>query len=870
MGIEKTPPQSGLQEPKDVPDLLQRLMEGSARLMEIDAGEPVPGTRDSGGTVHCVLSGRAEVVVGFRAVQEVIVESLEPGDVFGDIEFLTGRRRPADAHIVASEPSRLLAVPLDDFQRILRENPELTVALLKCLGKKLIGRDRKEFSRPAHLEGADSIAVCSYPSHPGLPEEVFRRFQALALSGESVLIVGENGVGKEMIAYAIFEAAQSHKEVFVPVDARNLATESQFRSSELNSDRIKEGPSLEQMKAIFGYETGGPEGSSKLVHGHLHLADEGTLFVRDAHLLSAVCQQRLLDAWRTSWFCPVGAGRLTKVNVRLICTTEVSPSRYRTDRHPLLSELERNALIIPPLRERRDQVPAIAAHYLGHYAREMGRPPPTLQDLTVEAMVDYSWPGNDLELANAMRRAALVAPGESVRRQDLTFEALPSGGSGLYDLLKIPLIRQVMLSPLFPPILQSAFVPIFLGIVLLLFLGPPDPTKNLGAVIMWSLAWPGVIIGAFLGARLSCSICAIGALSKQAQRLVSLEFPFPEPLRRRSDFLIAGGILFIIWLENVTDIRSSPFKLGLLLLTMFLTALLLNTLFARQTWCRYLCPLGGITGLFARTSVLALRADSRVCLSKCGGHECYFGTPNTEGCPFGQVAATLHSNQFCKVCGNCVKNCPFDAVRLYVRIPGEELVESRYVRSGTGFLVLSLNAALLSDIATRIPGFDQLVTWMPGSRGFTFTLVYVASIAIVNLMAVAAASISYRAFRESFWENYSRFALALLPLTGGAFLAFHAYYLLTLGPTLLGLLGQYFRIEFLADARPTVPSNVIGIIQYLLLACGCLWSLITMYRLGRSSPRGHIPRRWGILSHAGTALILSFGIGIAMSLAFPG
>jgi len=424
-------------------------------------------------------------------------------------------------------------------------------------------------------------------------------------------------------------------------------------------------------------------------------------------------------------------------------------------------------------------------------------------------------------------------------------------------------------SPLFPAILQSAFVPIFLGIVLLLFFGPPDPAKNLAAVIMWSLAWPCLIVGAVLGARISCSVCAIGALSKLAKRIVSLELPFPELLRMRSDFLIAAGILFIIWIEIVSDIRSSPFNLGLLLLTMFILAFVLNTLFVRQTYCRYLCPLGGMTGLFARTSVLELRADSKVCLSKCSSHECYYGTSKAEECPFGQVVATLHSNQFCKICGNCVKNCPYESVRLNLRMPGNELSEVRHVRTGTGFLVLSLNGALLSDILTRVSWYDRLVAWLPGSGGFKFTVLYGTLILIVNLIAVVAAVLSHRAFRERLVENYSRFALSLLPLTCMGFLAFHTYYLLTLGPQMVALLGNYFGVTMLSGPATAVPNESVRTVQQALIAGGLVWTLIIMYRLGRSSPRGEFRRRWGVLPYFVVAIGLTVCLIAALGWAFP-
>jgi polyferredoxin len=852
-----------------VPELFKPLLAERVKVREVAAGKSITRIGATNGKILCLLSGRAEVVVGYQAAHEVIVESLEPGDVFGDLGFLTGRRWPVDAGLVATEPTRVLEISVDTFQRLLRENSEFTVALLKSLGRKTVRVNRGEFSSPAHAKDSASAPVCAYPSHPGLPADLQLRFQALAHSNESVLIVGENGVGKDILAYAIFDAADKNSEVLVPLNVRQMWNEAFSLRTGPATDREAPSGTMEQVRALFGYEIRGTDGSVISRPGYLDLADKGTLFIRGAHLLTAVTQQRLLDAWRTGWYCPWGSGKITRVNLRLICTTELPPWRFNADRHPLLCELEENALVIPPLRKRSELIPALASHYLNHYAGEMNKRVPELADLTAKTLTDYSWPGNDLELANTMRRAVLVAPGETVRRQDLTFDAWTTDGAARFDLLKLRPVRQAMFSPLYPAILQSAFAPIFLGIVALLFLGPPDPSKNLASVIMWSLAWPGVILGAFLGARISCSVCAIGALSKLAKRIVSLDLPFPEPLRMRSDFLIAGGVLFIIWIETAYDMRASPFNLGLLLLTMFVISFVLNTLFARQTWCRYLCPLGGMTGLFARASVVELRADNAVCLSQCNSHECYYGTDKAEGCAFGQVVATLHSNQFCKICGNCVKTCPYDAVKLNLRAPGRELSEVRHVRTGTGFLALSLNAALLSDILTRVPWYNQVTAWLPGSGALKFTVVYVVLILAVNLLALAAAVMSHRAFREGFQGNYSRFGLSLLPLTCAGFLAFHAHYLLTLGPQILTLLGQYSGVAISSGATMTVPTWIVRIIQQAIIACGSAWTLITMYRLARSSARMRYRAPWEVLPHMLVAMILTLTLALAMKSAFP-
>lgn len=870
MPTSKRMPDSRIGGIGDIPALFKPLLAEKISVREVEAGQPISRVGEGNDQILCLLSGRAQVVEGgYRAAQEVIVESIEPGDVFGDLTFLTGRRWPVDARLVATTPSRVLEISMDGFQRVLRENSEFTVALLKSLGKKTVRVDRSEFSSPAHLKDNGAAAVCAYPSHPGVDEDLQSRFQSLALSNESVLIVGENGVGKDILAYAIFDAADSHNEVLVPLNVRKMGTESFFLKSGAETGRLELSRTAGQIRTLFGYVSRGTDGVTRIMPGYLDLAHQGTLFLRGAHLLTAVTQQKLLDAWRTGSYCPPGSSHRVHVDFRLICATELEPSRFSADRHPLLCELQDNALIVPPLRLRRDLIPTLAAHYLNHYAEEMHKPAPVLDELTVKALIDYSWPGNDLELANAMRRALVVSPGDTVKRQHLTFDTRRTDDRSRYNLLHLTPIRQAIVSPLFPAILQSGFMPIFLAIVLLLFFGPPDPSKNLAAVIMWSLAWPAVIVGAFLGARISCSICAIGALSKLAKRIVSLELPFPEPLRMRSDFLIAAGILFIIWVESVSDIRSSPFNLGLLLLSMFVIAFVLNTLFARQTWCRYLCPLGGLTGLFARTSVLELRADSNVCLSRCSSHECYYGTRKAEGCAFGQVVATLHSNQFCKICGNCVKNCPYESVQLNLRMPGNELGEVRHVRTGTGFLVLALNGALLSDILTRVSWYDRLVGWLPGSGGLKFTLLFLGLILVVNLIAMLAAVLSHRAFRERLFENYSRFALSLLPLTCMGFLAFHTYYLLTLGPQMLALLGQYFGVEVLGGSAGAVPKGVIQIVQEALIGAGLVWTLIIMYRLGRSSPRGRFRRRWGVLPHVVVALGLTIGLVAAMGWAFP-
>lgn len=843
---------------KNAPRIFWPLLNEKFSVLDFVGGEVISSGSEGQHRILCLVSGEAEVSMGYRAAQEVVLESLAPGDVFGDLAFLTGRAWPSQATLIAVRDCRFLEISIDRFQRILREIPEFTVELLKSVGSKMVKVDRHDFASPSKVQSPEAPAICAYPTHPGLPREVQARFCDLAATSDSVIIVGEHGVGKDVLAYAIFDAAERFKEVLVPVDGRKMGSDSFFMARSGNRAPGESSKTAEQIRFLFGYQYVSSKGVVKSSPGYVELADEGALFIRGAHRLTPVTQQKLLDTLKTGVYCPLGSDNPVKINFRLICSTNLEPSKYDSDNHPLLFELADRALVIPPLRDRRDVIPGLAQSYLEHYAREMNTRVPKLAELTIKAMTDYSWPGNDLELANAMRQAVIVAPGEIVRRQDVTFDSRKKVSKVKYDLLELKPVQQVLQSPLFPAILQSAFVPIFIAILLMLFLGPPDPSGNLAAMVMWSLAWPGMIIGALFGARILCSVCAIGALSKLAKRIVSLEIPFPVALTTRSDFLIAGGILFIIWIECATDIRSSPFNLGLLLLSMFVIAFLLNTIWARQAWCRYICPLGGMNGLLARVSMLELRADNAVCLSSCNSQECFYGTEKYEGCPFGQVVATLHSNQFCKLCGNCVKNCPHSAIHLNLRIPGYELGEVRYVRAGTGFLVLGLIGGLLSDMLTRGTWFNSMISWAPDNFMLRFTVIFVGLIALVNLVSMVAVAFSHHLFKERFWENYSRFALALLPLTCMSFLAFHAYYLFSLGPQIIGLLARYLGIHGVtAPTGSIIPVETIFSLQVIVIMIGLVWTLVTIYRLGEAAPVSGLARSSGIIPHIVFAMIVS-------------
>jgi polyferredoxin len=851
---------------ESAPPHLRPLISAGGKLKEMRVGDSVVSATGYDSTVLCVISGAVQVTAPADDLDEMARETLEPGEFFGDIAFLTGRSPAPHAQLVAVKPSVILEISLDQFQRVLRENPDFTSALLRSLAKRVEGVGRSVFVCRFRPEAAGEDSRLSGML---LSNDYEARLRNLAASGTSALLVGEAGVGKELIAYAVFELSASFNEVFVPVDLIRMKTQASFfRISDSREESLESG--IGQSGLLFGFQSSGAGEPERITAGYLDLCKGGTLFIRGADILTAACQQKLLDALKTGAYCAVGSSTVFRTSFRLICSTELELGALDPDRHPLLYELRDSAVSLPPLRDRRSEIVATANHYLSQHARELCKGAPRIPTRTMKALIEYSWPGNDLELSEMMKRALLCSPGDVIRPEDLSFASERDKRRRGLNLLSFRPIRQALKSPLYPALLQSAFVPVFLATLLMLFFGPQESGANLAAVAAWALAWPGMILSAFAGGRIWCSVCAIGALSKLAKRITAREIPFPNRLKLRSDFLIAGGVLFIIWVETAVDIRSHPYVLGLLLLSMFVLAFILNTLYARQAWCRYLCPLGGMTGLLARISIVELRADTRVCLARCVSHDCYYGDPETEGCPFGQVAATLHSNHYCKICGNCVKTCRHDAIRLQFRAPGRELWETTHVRTGTGFLVLGLLGGLLSDMAVKTQYYAVMRQHLDTPHIVLFSGVFFTAIAAVHLPVIAASALSQRSLQDTFAGAYARFSLGLLPLVCCGFLAFHLYYLVHLGGQALRSVGATGPAAGIVSAIPDLPASAVLAAQQALVIIGLLWTAFTYYKIAGQAPRTKGAPVIVLLPHILSASALAALLIIMLRLTFSG
>lgn len=360
--------------------------------------------RHSGHQVECLASAVEGLKLLERESFDVVITDLQMPGMSG-LEFIHHlERRPHGAQVLmvtahASVASAVDAMRHGAFDYI--EKP-FDVDQLEQLVARAIQHGRMLDRRPT-VQPADPSAPVAMIGGSRAMQALRARIQQVGATAETILITGESGTGKELVARAVH--ATSHRAGAPLVSLNCPVLSAHLMESEL-----------------FGHERGAFTGAESPRTGRFELADGGTILLDEITEIDLGLQAKLLRVLQERTFEKVGSSVTREVDVRVLATTnrdlrqEVASGSFREDLYYRLAVVP---LAIPPLRERRDDVPELAEHFLVSASRRLHRDPCTLTAGAVELLVGYHWPGNVRELENIITRASVLNLGNPISADEL-------------------------------------------------------------------------------------------------------------------------------------------------------------------------------------------------------------------------------------------------------------------------------------------------------------------------------------------------------------------------------------------------------------------------------------------------------------------
>ncbi len=298
----------------------------------------------------------------------------------------------------------------------------LRETLARALGRRRLASDRREHADGPPTDGASGHPEPALVGHSPAIIQVMKTLARVAPSQATVLVAGETGTGKELVARTIHRFSERADRRFVAVNCSALA------EGLLESE-------------LFGHVRGAFTGATTSRPGLFREADHGTLFLDEIGDISPTLQSRLLRALQEHEIVPVGSEAPVKVDVRVLAATHrdlpelVRQGRFREDLYYRLNVV---TLMLPSLRERRQDIPLLMDHFLRELAARHGRGPVAVDPEAQRRLLGYEWPGNIRELQNVLERAMLLAEQDVIGHEHLPPEVHPHAPGQMSDAAAMP------------------------------------------------------------------------------------------------------------------------------------------------------------------------------------------------------------------------------------------------------------------------------------------------------------------------------------------------------------------------------------------------------------------------------------------------
>ncbi|NJK62805.1 MAG: cyclic nucleotide-binding domain-containing protein [Synechococcaceae cyanobacterium SM2_3_1] len=780
--------------------------------------------------LYIIQSGRLETF-STRQSQRVWGTSLLPGALVHLQELLF--QQSAQRTVLALSSAQVWWVPAQDFQEWIERYPQIRSIFTQQLAQQLAEvtaqlnyeQQRQETLLPYRVPKVARGIVGNSRYAVRLRHQI----KEAAEDREPVLVFGEPGLEKDNCCALIHFSSPLRRQPLIKISASRLQSS--------GAD-------------LFGRLGGKP--------GLLDWLGEGSLIINNAQDLDPQLIPKIAQLLAQGIYFPVSReDELDELQAEPHrCHSQILLISERV--LPELQPLVHHLIKVPPLRVRKADIKTQADYYLSLATRSRGLSKPRISPEALRRLQSYDFPGNLRELRNLTDRALLQSAGASVLTEEVFWSTQVKGKQLRLNLLNLyPDLRKFLRSPWWPDRINTwLVVPAFAMVVFILFWGPQDREHNLGLNLFWAWWWPVVLLlFPFLG-RIWCAVCPFMIYGEVVQKL-SL-WLVPRQLRKWPRPLLedwGGWVLFLmfalifIW-EEVWDLPNTAYLSAWLLLLITAGAIICSLFFERRLWCRYLCPIGGMNGLYAKLAMIELRAQQGTCSAECTTYQCYKGGPakgegmETEGCPLYSHPAQLEDNKDCVLCMTCLKACPHRSVELNLRPPGIELWTTHVPRSSEIALLLLLLGGIYLH---RLPEIQTLLGIPVSVQDFwPHLLISMLVLCLPPLIPILAYGLLNLLPRKP--RPFAELVYGYLPLVLGGTLA---HYL----PAGLGEAGRILPVTWATFGLPSeglplliAHPAVITFLQGSTLILATLLSVALTQKIARQSLSSLLPQCLGVVA----------------------